>query len=174
MRLATMFGLGLITAGVWAAFDSHFLMRSNAQDVPVNYRQWTATLALVMTLLGAILLSGTEYVVKSDIYPALTTAYPFLGWVVLLACVVFLALLLAKTGSAWFVGIAALLQFLTLAAFGVIRQIGQNSVAATFIDVSQWPEAVEWDTLIAFVVFFLLGVGVIVWMVVQCVKWSGK
>jgi hypothetical protein len=174
MRLATMFGLGLITAGVWAAFDSHFLMRSNAQNVPANYRQWTTTLALLMTFIGAGILTGTEYVVKSDVYPALTVAYPFFGWVVLLACVVFLALLLAKTGSAWFVGIAALLQFLTLAAFGVIRQIGQNSGAATFIDVSKLPEAVQWDTLIAFVVFFLLGVGVIVWMVVQCVKCAGK
>jgi len=198
MRLSTMFGLGMITAGVWAAFDSHFLMRSTAAQVPANYRQWTTTLALLMSFIGVGILTGTEYVVKTNPFialksdaapdanalakicmdnpilaashPALATAYPFFGWVLLFACTVFVVLLLAKTGSAKFVAIAAVLQFLTLAAFGVIRQIGQNNGMKTFIDVSRLPEAVQWDSLIAFVVIFLLGVCVIVWMVVQCVK----
>jgi hypothetical protein len=170
VRLATMFGLGLITAGVWAVFDWHFLMQSNAQNVPARYRQWTTTLALLMSFAGVVILTGTEYVVKTGTYPALATAYPFFGWVLLLACTVFVALLLAKRGSATLVGIAAALQFLTLAGFAVIRQIGQNQGMAKFIDVSTQPEMVQWDTLIAFLVCFLLGVGVIVWMVVQCVK----
>jgi hypothetical protein len=90
--------------------------------------------------------------------------------VLLLACTVFAALLLAKTGKKRFVALAALLQFLTLAGFGVIRQIGQNAGMVKYndIEVSELPEAVQWDTLIAFVVIFLLGVGVIVWMVAQC------
>ena len=209
MRLATMFGLGLLTAGVWATFDSHFLMRSNAQNVPANYRQWTTTLALLMSFVGVVILTCTEYVVKTEIlvkvidtpeaalsealHPtpplstleniifenaaaqyALATAYPFFGWILLLACTVFVALLLAKRGSATLVGIATALQFLTLAGFAVIRQIGQNQGMAKFIDVSTQPEMVQWDTLIAFLVCFLLGVGVIVWMVVQCVKCAEK
>ena len=182
MRLATMFGLGLITAGVWATFDAHFLVRADADGVPAKYRQWTTTLALLMAFVGAGILTGTEYVVKTNVspeltvYPMLTTAYPYFGWVALLACVVFVALLLAKTGKKRFIALAALFQFLTLAGFGVIRQIGQNAGMTTYngMDVSTLPEAVQWDTLIAFVLCFLLGVGVIAWMVAQCVKCAKK
>jgi len=170
LRLVTMFGIGLITAGIWATFDSHFLVRSTAKNVPENYRQWTTTLALLLTCTGVVILTGTEYAVKTDFSPALAVAYPFFGWVLLLACAVFVVLLLAKTVSAKFVGVAALLHFLTLAGFAVIRQIGQNNGMATFIEVSQQPEKVQWDPLIAFLVCFLIGLGVITWMVVQCVK----
>ena len=169
LRLATMFGLGLITAGIWAAFDSHFLIRSTTKEVPTNYRQWTTTLALFMTFLGAAILTGTEYMAKGGPYAALAVAYPYFGWVLVLACAVFVALLLAKIVSSKFVAIAVTLHFLTLASFAVIRQIGQNAGMATFIDVSQQPEKVQWDPLIAFLVCFVLGLGVIVWMVVQCV-----
>ena len=177
MRLATMFGLGLITAGVWATFDAHFFMRADAAGVPAKYRQWATTLALLLSFIGVAILTGTEYIVKTDLHPTLTIAYPFFGWAALLACAVFVALLFAKSsGSPLLVGMAATLQFLTLATFGVIRQIGQNAGMAEFngIAVSALPEAVQWDTLIAFVVCFLLGVGVIIWMVAQCVKCTGK
>ena len=171
MRLATMFGLGLLTAGVWATFDAHFLMRKNAENVPVNYRQWATTLALVMALIGAAILTGTEWYLKTV---GGTEVYPYFGGVLLVAYAVVFVLLLAKTGSATVVGVAAALQFLTLAGFGVIRQIGQNIGMATLVDVSVLPENVQWDTLIAFLLCFLLGVGVIIWMVVQCVKCSNQ
>ena len=174
LRLATMFGLGLITAGVWATFDSHFLMRSDAKDVPANYRQWTTTLALLMTFLGTAILIYTKNVVETGTYPALTVAYPFFSFVAPPVYAVFIVLLFAKTGRAEIVALAAVVQFLTLAGFGVIRQIGQNNQMAAFVDVSQLPEAVQWDTLIAFVVIFLLGVGIIAWMVAQCVKCAHK
>jgi len=167
LRLATMFGLGLLTAGVWATFDSHFLMRSQAVGVPANYRQWTTTLALVMAFFGAAILTYTEWHVKTV---GGSLIYPYFGCVLAAAYAVVFVLLLSKTGSALVVGFAAALQFLTLAAFGIIRQIGQNDGMAMFLDVSQLPEAVQWTPLLAFLAIFLLGVGVIVWMVVQCVK----
>jgi len=183
LRLMTMFGLGLCTAGVWAVFDSHFL---KPKDAPATYRQWTTTLALCMTFAGVLILTYTEFVVKTgpsaaaSLLPALSKAYPYFGVVLLPAYTAFgvlfvlgLAYFTKKTCSPpVLVGIATASQFLTLATFGVIRQIGQNAGMATFVDVSQLPEAVQWDTLIAFVLCFLLGVGVIVWMVVQCVKCS--
>ena len=178
MRLVTMFGLGLITAGVWATFDAHFLMRANAPDVPERYRQRTITLSLLMSFAGMTILGGTMYVLITDTYPALTVAYPYFGVILLPALTAFLVLLMAKLqkNSTLLVALAALLHFLTLAGFGVIRQIGQNVAMAKFsgIDVAALPEAVQWDTLLAFVVIFLLGVGVIVWMVAQCVKCAGK
>jgi len=184
LRLATMFGLGLITAGVWATFDAHFLIRKDADGVPEKYRQWTTTLALLMAFFGAGILTGTEYVVKTNVspeltvYPTLTTAYPYFGVILLPAYLAFMVLLVARITriSMFLVGLAAVLQFLTLATFGVIRQIGQNAGMVSFngIDVSMLPEAVQWDTLIAFVVIFLLGVGAILWMVAQCAKSAAK
>jgi len=167
MRLMTMFGLGLLTAGIWTTFDAHFLMRANAENVPANYRQWTTTLALVMAFCGAAILTGTEWYLKTV---GGSATYPYFGGVLLVAYAVVFVLLLAKTGSATAVAFATVLQFLTLAGFGVIRQIGQNTGMARFVDVSTLPENVQWDPLIAFLVCFLLGVGVIVWMVAQCVK----
>ena len=162
-RYAAMFGLGLITAGVWATFDAHFLKPKNA---PETYRQWTTTLALLLTFVGAAILTWTEWHIKT----IGGGYYPYFGFVVLLAYMTFLLLLLAKKGAATLVGIAATMHFLTLALFAVVRQIGQNAGMAAFVDVSKQPEAVQWDTLIAFLLLFLLGVAVIVWMVVQCAR----
>jgi hypothetical protein len=172
MRLLTMFGLALMTAGTWIAFDGHYLVRKNSEGVPENYRQWSATLAVLVTLSGCAVLTYTECAVKSSGHAILTTAYPYFGFVVLGAYAVFLLFLLAKTVSPVFVAAAALLQFLTLAGFGIIRQIGQNNGIKPLVDVANLPAAVQWDTLIAFVVLFLLGTGVIVWMTVQCIKCS--
>ena len=168
IRLATMFGLGLLTAGIWATFDAHFLKPKNA---PENYRQWTTTLALAMSIVGVVILTGTEWYLKTV---GGSTVYPYFGYVLLIASAVLLALLLARTraSGAAIVGVAATLQFLALASFGIIRQIGQNAGMAKFVDVATLPERVQWDTLIAFLVCFLLGVGVIIWMVAQCVKCS--
>ena len=211
MRLAVMFGLGLLTAGVWSTFDAHFLMRSNAENVPANYRQWTTTLALAMTLTGLMIIMvldcvtrmendalhqrATEIIADESIdamskvekikelgFSSLGSAagYPhFEYYVTPLIIFTFVFLLMArffpgKWSSARGVGIATALQFLTLAAFGVIRQIGQNTGVATFVDVSTLPEKVQWDTLIAFLVCFLLGVSIIIWMVAQCVKCAGS
>lgn len=174
MRLATMFGLGLITTGVWATFDSHFLLRSHDPRLPERYRQWTTTLALLLTFFGAVLLTGTESAVKSnsETFLPLSAAYPYFGWVVLLACVTFVLFLLSKITSVLFVALAAVIQFTTLALFGIIRQIGQNDGIAMLGNVAKLPAAVQWDTLIVFLIVFLLGVGVIVWMVMQCMKCS--
>ena len=144
-------------------------MRADAENVPADYRRWSVTLALLMAAIGAAILTGTEGYLKTA---GGAEIYPYFGWILLIAYTVLLALLLAKAkrGSAMVVAIATALQFLTLAGFGVIRQIGQNAGVAKFVDVSTLPEAVQWDTLIAFVVCFLLGVIVIVWMVAQCVR----
>ena len=207
LRLAAMFGLGLLTAGVWATFDAHFLKPKNA---PENYRQWATTLAVVMAFAGLMIITGLECVTrmendalhqqKMEIIAegidamskvekikelgfsslGLAAGYPhFEFYITPLIIFTFVTLLTARFypgwwGSARVVGFAAALQFFALAGFGVIRQIGQNDGMATFVDVSTLPEKVQWSPLIAFVVCFLLGVGVIVWMVVQCVKCAGS
>lgn len=44
----------------------------------------------------------------------------------------------------------ALVQFLSLAYFAVVRQIGQKAGTALFAEVAQLRVAVQWDTLIVF------------------------
>jgi hypothetical protein len=127
-----------------------------------------------LTFVGAAILSCVAEWKPHAVTVGGLSSYPYFGFVLLSAYTVFMVLLIAKTGLTMLVGMATVFQFLTLAVFGVVRQIGQNNGMARLVDVSQLPEAVQWDTLIAFVVIFLLGVGVIVWMVAQCVKYAGK
>jgi hypothetical protein len=166
-RLMTMFGLGLLTTAVWSVADSHFLQRKTEETI--EYRRWTITLAAILTVLGATVLTIAEWAVKGGSgSEALKTAYPHFGFVVLSAYLVFVSILIAKR-SEIFLFAAVLLHLVTLAVFGIIRQIGQNTGTAQFIDVSKLEISVQWSPLIAFLVVFVLGVGLIVWMVRQAV-----
>jgi hypothetical protein len=179
VRLTTMFGLGLLTTAVWAVVDSHLLLRPNpngepgaivpGNDVPA-YQRWTITLAVILSFLGVIVLTGTESQVKGEnASAALKTVYPYFGYIVLLASLVFVSFALAKR-SKKFLCVAGTLHLLTLAGFGILRQIGQNAGVAPFVDVSQLQTSVQWSPLIAFLIVFLLGVGLILWMVKQAAK----
>ncbi|GHT17814.1 hypothetical protein FACS1894189_4440 [Planctomycetales bacterium] len=182
VRLATMFGLGLLTTSVWAVVDSHLLLRPNHEPsnhepeaiVPGNditaYQRWTTTLAVILSFLGAVILTGTECQVKAEsASAALKTLYPHFGFILLLAYLVFVSFILTKR-SKKFLCVAGTLHLLTLAGFGIIRQIGQNAGVAPFVNVSQLDTSVQWSPLIAFLVVFLLGVGLILWMVRQAAK----
>jgi len=169
IRLATMFGLGLITVGIWSVVDSHLLLPRN-EDISnrQTYQHWTVSLAAVLTVLGAVILTGTEWCVKTgNSGDALKTAYPYFGFIVLLAYTVLVSLILAKAVSRKLVTVSVLLHILTLAGFGIIRQIGQNAGVAQYVDVSQLETAIQWSPLIAFLIVFVLGLGIIGWMLRQ-------
>lgn len=217
IRFATMFGLGLITAGVWAVTDSHLLLRSNkdcsakdqdsehkteesVSDGITSYRRWTILLAIFLTVFGAILLTRTEWLVKTGSSGGnentttatifveslllakagnenITVAYPYFGWVVLSAYLVLVSLLFAglvKRHSGKFITLAVIFHVLTLAGFGVIRQMGQNAGVSQYIDVAKIPENIQWSPLVAFLIIFVGGLVVIVWMLWQAVASCNK
>jgi hypothetical protein len=176
IRLATVFGFALLTVGVWAAFDSHFIFRDENNE-SAEYKRWTLGLLKMLSVLGIVVIGVAPHLPKIFGYEtgeAIKIALPHYLAVWLLAgpfAVLVLAVLAgAKNGGKnWVVLLIALVQFLSLAYFGIVRQVGQNAGVAQFVDVSKLPVAVQWDTLIAFVVIFLLGVLLILWMVKQCV-----
>ncbi|MDR1141026.1 MAG: hypothetical protein LBL62_04980 [Planctomycetaceae bacterium] len=194
LRLVTMFGLGLITAGIWATVDSHLLLRTlrkspcgqnpeqqseeSVSDWITPYRRWTILLSVLLTVLGAILLTATEWAVKSgNINEHLTIAYPHFGWVVLSAYLVLVSLLFAgliKRHSGKFLTLAVLFHILMLAGFGVIRQIGQNAGVSPYVEVSKIPTNIQWSPLITFLIVFVAGLVLIAWMLRQAVVSSGQ
>ncbi|MDR0704193.1 MAG: hypothetical protein LBF88_04320 [Planctomycetaceae bacterium] len=186
IRLATMFGLGLITTGVWAAVDSHLLLRNNCSgqnsvqqseesvsEEITSYRRWTILLSLILTVLGSILLTGTEWAVKTGNGGVnLAMAYPCFGWVVLLAYLVLVSFLFAgliKRHSGKFVTVAVLFHLLTLSSFGIIRQIGQNAGVSLYVNVAEIPTNIQWSPLITFLIVFVAGLVVIAWMLRQTI-----
>ncbi|MDR2755225.1 MAG: hypothetical protein LBC20_05910 [Planctomycetaceae bacterium] len=191
IRFATMFGLGLMTAGIWAVTDSHLLLRNNcsaqnsvqnseesASDEVTSYRRWTILLAVSLTVLGAILLTGTEWQVKTgNGGENITIAYPYFGWVVLGGYLVFVSLLLAglvKRYSGTFITVAVLFHIVTLSGFGVIRQIGQNAGVSQHIEVAKIPANIQWSPLLVFLIVFVAGLGIIAWMLRQAIVSCNK
>ena len=175
IRFATMFALGLMTTGVWAAFDSHFLLRDN--DESNEYRRWTVNLATLVTITGFLVLFTTAILIKNGIGGnAIEIAYPeiiFGGVVASGLLTIFLLLMVRLTNNTTFLITAAtIVQICILATFAIMRQIGQNTGVASYVDVTKIPTAVQWSPLIAFLVCFVLGLLVIAWMVRQCVMCS--
>ncbi len=175
LRLATMFALGLMTTGVWTAFDSHFLLKTikpvePGTDVSApmgelnEYRRWTLKLAVVLSYIAIIPLFVAAVKGWCPMYPNMLLV-PILA---LPLPIYFHAALIPNSKQRMLVILATITQVLTLACFGIIRQIGQNAGVADYVDVSKIPTAVQWTPLIAFLVCFVLGLGVIGWMLRQC------
>ncbi|MDR3181388.1 MAG: hypothetical protein LBT89_00460 [Planctomycetaceae bacterium] len=175
IRFATVFGFALITAGVWAVFDSHFLYKNSDKAAEDGYRRWTLGLLKMLSVLGLIVIASAGHLPMLCGIPsgeAVKIAFPHSLAVCLLLgpAAVFVLTLIAyfSKGGRGAVLLIALVHFLSLAYFAVVRQIGQNTGTAQFADVSQLPVAVQWDTLIAFLVSFVFGVLIIIWMLRQC------
>ncbi|MDR1964316.1 MAG: hypothetical protein LBQ50_11100 [Planctomycetaceae bacterium] len=185
IRFATMFGLGLLTVSVWAVVDSHLLLRNRsavakpdefANNGIALYRRWTTMLAVLLSVLGAAVLTATEWVVKTgNGGENIAIAYPYFGWIVLSAFLVFVSLLMAKLvtrHSGKLVTVAVLFHVLTLAGFGIIRQIGQNAGVGHYVDVAKIPTNIQWSPLLAFLLVFVAGLVVIAWMIKQAASIS--
>jgi hypothetical protein len=69
------------------------------------------------------------------------------------------------------VSLVALAQFGVLAVNAVSRQVVQNLNLAEFFQWSDQPVH-EWSPLVVFLVLFVAGLGVVVWIVAQVVKAS--
>lgn len=177
LRLATMFALGLMTTGVWTAFDSHCLMKNSGENAP--YRLWTIEFANLLMFFGFLLLQSVGfYLTWGNPGDSITTAYParlfhatvqleLLAWAFLALAAVRTWIWRKPAGPLPYLGVAV--HVLGLALFGIMRQVGQNAGVAPYVDVARLPEAVQWSPLIAFLVVFVLGLVVIGWMIRQCI-----
>ena len=68
----------------------------------------------------------------------------------------------------------ALCQFGVLGVNAVSRQVVQNLNLEPFVNVSAQPTDVQWGPLAMFLIAFVIGLGVVGWMIAQIVKCKPK
>ncbi len=176
LRLTGMFGLALITTSFWAVFDSHFLIKSPGEKEDA-YRKWTISFGARISWIGLIFSSGafSYYFWLLDGNEGTKFLFQF-PWCFLPIFVILLplvpAVLLTQFGrgdrvrplilTGLFFGEVGL-----LGSFVVVRQLIQNAEVGRFLRVDLLPVSVNWSPLLAFLGVFVLGAGVIYWIVRQ-------
>ena len=178
-RWLMMFGLAIMTTSAYFAVDAG-MFASKEKD---EYRRWVAGFALKTYLVGvtwfAAMASWYVFGTWPDEIRNLMLSSPQVILTFLTAIspgLVFLTLLLASRkgmvtkGPAIFVGLA---QILVLAFNAISRQIVQNAELGRFFDVTAEEVHMQWSPLILFLLTFVLGVGVIIWMIYQVARTTG-
>jgi hypothetical protein len=176
-RWFLMFGLALTTTAAWVAFDSAwFAGRESAA-----YRAWAKDFAWKLYTFGAawFALAGAWYSIGEwtpetqramfqSAWVVLTVATaiaPGLGWVLLR---------LARNREGQIGTVRASL--IGLAQFGVLgvnaasRQVVQHLEFGPYFDIWKQPTATQWAPLLIFLVVFILGLGLVAWMIYQVWK----
>ena len=167
-RWLLMFGLALGTTAVWVLIDAFFLT-GNPDDA---YRQWAVGFARKLYTFGMCwaAAAGAWYVFGawSDGLRAQMFHWPLVALTVATALAPGLPWLLTmKVQNRATIAAIALCQFGVLGINAASRQIVQNLNLQPFFDVSAQPIDVEWGPLAMFLVVFLIGLGVVGWMLLQ-------
>ncbi len=178
-RWLLMFGLAVTTTAAWMVVDAALFGRKESDE----YQRWTRRAACKLYAAGtlAFALAGSWYVFGTwapEIRQAMfsgtalpltlaTAVSPGLAWLVF-----WRASRSAPSGIS--AALVAVAQVGVLALNAVSRQVVQNLSIARFFDVLGQPTAVEWGPLLLFLVAFVFGVGVVVWMLVQVIGAATK
>lgn len=172
-RWLMLFGLALTTVAAYIVVDASFLTGKET----VEYKKWAPGFALKLATLGIawFAIAGSVYIfvtVRSDVrglmlstplavLTAATAIGPGLPWLLILAQRKGLTPRLSL--------LTALAQFAVLALNAVSRQVVQNAELGAYLDVSAAPVQLQLSPLIVFLVLFVIGLGVVVWMVSKVV-----
>jgi len=174
-RWLLMFGLALATTAAWVYFDAAFFARRESED----YRRWAARFAAKLYAPGMILFAaaGSWYVFGTwpaelrqtmtagamHVLTMATGMSPGLPFVLLWTR----RRRLPTRAAAALIGLA---QFGVLGINAISRHLVQKVSLEGFLDVSAQPTAVQWGPMAVFLTTFLLGLGVIAWMLAQLGK----
>jgi hypothetical protein len=178
-RWLLMFGLAIGTTAVWVLVDTMFL-NHNTND---EYKHWawrTAKILYTTSMIWAAA-AGAWYVFgtwSEDLHRSMFTG-PMLALTVITAVV---------PGLPWFfivtekrcpakrslVAGIALAQVIVLAVNTVSRQVVQNLNLALVYNVFEQKTDVQWGPMAMFLVAFVIGVGVVAWMLMQVFKSQSK
>ena len=183
-RWLLMFGLALGTTAVWLLVDVFWLAGKTTEEA---YRQWALGFARKLYTLAMLwaAAAGTWYVFGtwSDELRATMFAGPLLPLTVLTAVAPGLPWALIMTAN-WCaekrVTVAAigLCQFGVLGINAVSRQVVQNinlsSGLKPALDVAAQPVDVQWGPLAMFLIVFVIGLGIVGWMIAQVIKCSAE
>ena len=177
-RWLLMFGLALTTTAVWVLVDAAWFAARESHE----YRHWARGFGGKLYLTGAIwfAVAGSWYALltwSSEVQAAMLFS-PLAVLTLITALSPALPLLLIyRASKEEFDRTTALLlgssQVFVLAVNAISRQVVQNlNLSVGNLNLTEAGFDVQWSPLICFLLVFLLGVGVIAWMLAQLFKSS--
>ena len=172
-RWLMIFGLAITTTAAYLGIDTGLFARKEAAE----YRRWASEFPVKLYTVGAIWfgLAGSWYAFATwaddvkklmfsgpnlilTVMTAISLAFP---WAILL----YAALKKEITKTLGIMLIIA--QVVVLAFNGISRQIVQNAEIAHYFDVTAEKVNIQWSPMILFLVLFVLGALLIIWMIRQ-------
>jgi hypothetical protein len=171
-RWLMMFGLAITTTSAFFAIDTG-LFASKEND---DYKKWAAGFVFKPYLIGIIwfVLAGSWYVFgtwQADIRNVMFSGPAMILTVLTALCMglPWLLMFIARKrgigfGMALSIGLA---QFGVIALNAISRQIVQNAEIGRYFDITNEPVRTQWSPLILFLVAFVVGVGLVIWMIRQ-------
>lgn len=178
-RWLMTFGLSLTTVGAYLAFDAAFFARNDS----VDYRNWASRMAANVYTVGIVWFAATGLWYTLGTWPTAVKAAMFSGPLLVLTVVTAVApgivwlLLMRGRSMVPSKGLAlgvAVGQFGVIALNAVSRQIVQNIELAPYLNVTDASVDIQWSPMILFLLLFVVGIGVIVWMLRRAVVESGS
>lgn len=173
-RWLMMFGLAITTTAVYILIDTVFFAKAESDA----YRAWAARFAPLLYLIGVVWFAvmGAQYIfgaLRPEIRAAAqaNTAITILfgATAVLPGAVWILSLLASRSLRASMAWATALAQFVVLALNAISRQWVQNREVAAFFDPAKLAVKTQWSPMIVFLALFIVGVGVVAWMLRQLI-----
>lgn len=180
-RWLMLFGLALTTLSVWTVFDATWL----AAGEGVEYHRWCADFAwkvhgiglLVFAGMGAWYVFGTwPEAVRAKmlhgpllVHTLLTGALPGLVWILLAIGRSRASGEPLGVGRGWAAAVAAA-QLAVLGINAISRQMVQNIEIAPFAQSLRTETIIQWSPMLMFLIVFVLGAAIVVWMVFQIVR----
>jgi hypothetical protein len=179
-RWLMIFGLAITTTAAYMGVDTGLFVRKEANE----YRRWASEFPVKLYTLGAIWFGAAGawyvFVTWADDVKTLMLSGPYLILTILTALSMALpwAILLyagIKKEISQTLGISLIVtQVLVLALNGISRQIVQNAELAHYFDVTAEKVNIQWSPMIVFLVLFVLGAALIIWMIRQAILSAGK
>lgn len=173
-RWLLMFGLALTTTAAYIVIDAAFF----AGNEPEEYRRYAARFAGGLYTLGLVWFAvmGTWYIFGT-VDPAMLDAARANPLVLLLGVLTavgpglpWLLIITQRRGVdrrlAAFTGVA---QFGVLALNAISRQWLQNAEIGRYLTIGTEPVNTQWSPLILFLILFVVGLGIVAWMVKQVI-----
>lgn len=178
-RWLMMFGLSLTTVGAYLVVDGAFFARNESSD----YRAWARRMAANVYTVGLAWFAVTGLWYTLGTWPTAVKDAMFSGPLLVLTVVTAVApglvwLLLMRGRSmvpskSLALGVA-MGQFGVIALNAVSRQVVQNIELAPYLDITGETVDIQWSPMLLFLVLFVIGVGVIVWMLRRAVVESER
>jgi hypothetical protein len=167
-RWLMMFGLALTTTGAYIVVDAGFFARGESEE----YRRGAMRVALKVYTVGLLwfAVAGSWYVFGT--WPMKLREIMFSGPLIVLTILTaitpglpWLLILLQRSGlKARLALLTGLAQIMVVVFNAISRQVVQNAELSPYLDLTAEQVNTQWSPLIVFLLLFIAGLGVVVWM----------